>query len=38
MNEVLINALAARIKAGQMTLAQVPEVFRAEVETLVSAD
>lgn len=35
MNEVLINALAARIKAGQMTIEQVPEVYRAQVEALI---
>lgn len=32
MNEVLINALVARIKAGQMTIEQVPVPYREEVE------
>ncbi len=31
MNEVLINALTARIKAGQMTLEQVPIPYKEEV-------
>lgn len=31
MNEVLINALTARIKAGQMTLEQVPIPYQDEV-------
>ena len=31
MNEVLINALTARIKAGQMTLEQVPIPHQEEV-------
>jgi len=32
MNEVLINALTARIKAGQMTLEQVPIPYQEEVQ------
>ena len=32
MNEVLINALVARIKAGQMTLEQVPIPYKEEVK------
>jgi len=32
MNEVLINALVARIQAGQMTLEQVPIPYREEVK------
>ena len=32
MNEVLINALVARIKAGQMTLEQVPIPYQQAVE------
>lgn len=32
MNEVLINALVARIQAGQMTIEQVPVPYREEVE------
>lgn len=31
MNEVLINALVARIKAGQMTIEQVPIPYQEEV-------
>ena len=31
MNEVLINALTARIQAGQMTLEQVPIPYQEEV-------
>jgi hypothetical protein len=31
MNEVLINALTARIKAGQMTFEQVPIPYQDEV-------
>ena len=32
MNEVLINALTARIKAGQMTLEQVPIPYQELVQ------
>ena len=32
MNEVLINALTARIKAGQMTPEQVPIPYQEEVQ------
>jgi hypothetical protein len=32
MNEALINALVARIKAGQMTIEQVPIPYREEVK------
>ena len=32
MNEVLINALVARIKAGQMTIDQVPIPYQVEVQ------
>lgn len=32
MNEVLINALVARIKAGQMTLEQVPIPYQDVVQ------
>jgi len=32
MNEILIQALLARIKAGQMTLEQVPIPYQEEVE------
>jgi hypothetical protein len=31
MNEVLINALVARIKAGQMTIEQVPIPYQEEI-------
>lgn len=32
MNEVLIDALAARIKAGQMTIEQVPIPYKEAVQ------
>ena len=32
MNEVLINALVARIKAGQMMLEQVPIPYQNKVQ------
>ena len=32
MNEVLINALVARIKAGQMTIEQVPIPYQDAVQ------
>ena len=32
MNEVLINALVARIKAGQMTIQQVPLPYQPIIE------
>jgi hypothetical protein len=32
MNEVLINALVARIKAGQMTIDQVPIPYQESVQ------
>ena len=32
MNEVLVNALTARIKAGQMTLEQVPIPYQESVQ------
>jgi len=32
MNEVLINALVERIKAGQMTIEQVPIPYQEEVQ------
>ena len=31
MNEILINALVARIKAGKMTIEQVPIPYQEEV-------
>lgn len=31
MNEILINALVARIKAGQMAIEQVPIPYQEEV-------
>lgn len=33
-NEVFLKALCNRIRAGQMTLEQLPEVFRAAVARL----
>lgn len=32
MNEVLINALVARVKAGMMTIDQVPIPYQDEVQ------
>ena len=32
MNEILLQALLARIKAGQMTIEQVPIPYQEEVE------
>ena len=34
MNEVLLKALTARIKAEQMTVEQVPEPYQAEVRAM----
>lgn len=34
MSDILIAALANRIKVGQMILDQVPEVYREKVEEL----
>jgi len=34
MNEVLINALVARIKAGQMTIQQVPIPYQEVITEL----
>lgn len=36
MNEVLIMALANRVRAGEMTMGQVPVVFRQAVESLLT--
>ena len=33
MNEILLNALIARIKAGQMTLEQAPVPYQEEVQS-----
>mgnify|MGYP000241456949 FL=1 len=33
MNEILLNALIARIKAGQMTLEQAPVPYQGELQT-----
>jgi len=33
MNDILINALVARIRAGQMTLEQVPIPYQEEVQS-----
>ena len=32
MNEILLNALIARIKAGQMTLEQAPAPYQGELQ------
>lgn len=37
MNEVLINALANRVKAGDMKLEQVPIPYREQVGTVLEA-
>jgi hypothetical protein len=37
MHDILIHALAERVKAGMMTVEEVPEIFKAEVENLISA-
>jgi hypothetical protein len=37
MDDVLKTALAARIRAGQMTIGQVPEPMQAEVQAAVGA-
>lgn len=33
--DIVVNALYNRIKAGQMTVEQVPEAYRAEVQALI---
>ena len=33
LNEVIINALLARIKAGQMTIEQAPVPYQGELQT-----
>lgn len=38
MTDVLIKALYNRIKAGQMTPEQVPEVYREEILNMLSED
>ena len=35
---MFIKAYVARIKAGQMTIEQVPEAIRAQVEELLNAE
>ena len=37
MNEVLINALIARIKAGQMMIEQIPIPYREAVQEKLEA-
>ena len=34
VREIIVQGFVDRIKAGKMTLAQVPEVYREEVEAL----
>ncbi len=36
MNDILISALAERIKVDKMKIEQVPEVYRDDVEKLLS--
>ena len=38
MNEVLINALIARIKAGQMMIEQIPIPYREAVKTILECE
>ena len=38
MNEVLINAFVARIKAGQMSIEQVPIPYQEEVRIRLEQD
>jgi len=33
MNEILLQALLARIKAGQMTIERVPVPYQEEIQT-----
>ena len=34
--EIIVAGFVERVKAGKMTLAQVPEVYREEVEALLN--
>lgn len=38
MNDILINAFVARIRAGQMTLEQVPIPYREQVLAAMEGD
>jgi hypothetical protein len=38
MNEILLQALLARIKAGQMTIEQVPIPYREQVLAAMECD
>lgn len=38
MTEVLIKALSSRIKAGQMDIEQVPEMYRNDVRNEIAAN
>lgn len=38
MNEVFLKALAKRILDGQITIEQVPEVFRGAVQEILDGD
>ncbi len=38
MNEILLQALLARIKAGQMTIEQVPIPYREQVLAAMEGD
>lgn len=35
LNEVLINALAARAKSGELTIEQVPVPYQEEVQNII---
>jgi hypothetical protein len=36
--DIIVNALYGRIKAGQMTIEQIPEAYQADVQALIDAD
>jgi hypothetical protein len=35
MDEILIKALYNRVEAGQMTIEQVPEIYREQVQIII---
>lgn len=38
MREIIIKALAERIKVGKMTIEETPEIFREEIQLLLDVD
>ena len=36
--DIVVNALYNRIKAGQLTIEQVPQAYQAEVQALIDKD